>query len=708
MRGLLVALAVAVMLSGCATTPRHLTEPPLSSQDEWTREQVDAVLSLYNFTDEGARAIEGLQVRHMLGRPGWFGSTGYKNYVGIGAARPSAISHEFSHSFWGSLPIDGIPQAAWDAQPGQPVPPGMVELRKALVQFLEQPPDEYEPLRARLRRIPDLVTGRYPGLYHLGEADMVYFTGGNLNLVPPILRRFYSPWLRSGTFETWSDAAEWYLGLPPAQRQIADAYHGIGGMDLGGFKVDINPKAVVDPRFAQIIAREDRQRLVDFRQQFNLYFKPIDGQPVTSDFQFWRGYLRSMALLAQRYPDVLAGSDPRSVQIKKGMDFLTTVDDTPKDARPSLVLQSVSRNKSLLKFVPALDPWTLATIVGQPGTAADQRAVRLVRGAIEPDHLLYLESAARVLLTTGTSPDQRGREFAMFIGGLDTKQAGRMNFILETFAAVDREKTGQVLSAMSPKLANTVMRNGPALTRFLMQPEDLIRVLGYGGDLSAARLVELARLMNDYVSASPSVDGEFLSAVYRRVIAYGRAPNGGAKPALEVFQKSGLLIEPFLQRFPREASALVAADPDTAARVFLKANPVRLPPARAIYLLIQSDPTVAARVTVRYEAMGNHSMVRDALLYFAHDAPRLQRQPGLAIALDKDGLFLQELARLKGDAWLQAQLSDILGARDSQLGLASPDLGIAEPFRETLAASLAALPQANRGGLQALLAGVPR
>ena len=105
-RLLLAALALALFLSGCGVSARSGPGgvPPLAPRDDWVRQRVEAVLSLYEFTDEGREAILGMRVHHVLGRPGWSGSTGYQNWLAIGQARPSPVVHEISHSFWGAFP----------------------------------------------------------------------------------------------------------------------------------------------------------------------------------------------------------------------------------------------------------------------------------------------------------------------------------------------------------------------------------------------------------------------------------------------------------------------------------------------------------------------------------------------------------------------------------------------------------------------------
>ena len=699
----LFVILLSLVAAGCGGSARSGRSglPPLAPQDQWVDQRVEAVLALYSFTEEGQAAIRRMRVLHMLGRPGWFGSTGYENFVGIGQSRPSSVVHEMSHSFWGAFPIVGRPELSWKAEPGEAFSPGIQALRRDLDTFMQQPPDGYEPLRARLRLIPDLVTGGFPGLYHLGEADTVHFTGANLNLVPPILHKYFSPWLPPGAFQSWDEAVEGYLKLPPQERRIANAFTGVGGMPLEHYTVEVDLEARVEPSLAAAVAQEERQRLIDFVEQFDLYFKPIDGPPVSTDFRFWRGYLRDMATLSGVYPEVLDGEAGQARLIKEALRFLLDVDSMETDERADFVRGRLTGNRFLLKFAPALDHRTLAELISSQGDRLERRVAALLEDALEPDHLQYLAAASQVLAEAMAQPEEAARAFQRFIGSLDEERLDQMNFILELFRGVDDAGTRRLLTMISPETALLVMKEGPAYVRFSMEPEELVSVLGFEGKLTVERLTELSRLFNDHVAGTRSVDEPFLDAVYRRIIELGEGSPG---EALEVFSESGLLVEPFLVNFPREASALVSTEPVVAAEVFRAANPVRLPPARAIYRLVQADPAVAARLTLQYEQLGDLETVQDALVFFAYDAPRLRRQPGLPISLDNNGRFLAELLRLCGEAWLRGHLAAFQERHQAQLEAGEADGGFLGAYRETVRASLATLEDEERRRIEGVVA----
>ena len=97
---------------------------------------------------------------------------------------------------------------------------------------MSQPPDEYELLRERLRNLPGLSAGNTGPLFHSLEADIPYTTGGDLALVPPILRKYWGYFLAEGPFGSWEQAVGWLLSLTHAERATAGKFLGLEHLDL--------------------------------------------------------------------------------------------------------------------------------------------------------------------------------------------------------------------------------------------------------------------------------------------------------------------------------------------------------------------------------------------------------------------------------------------------------------------------------------------
>ena len=174
------------------TTPSPTPAPAFTApqtEEQWVGERLAVVATLYDLSDEDRDLLDRLDVRQMRGQPGFFGSYGYKSWTGVGEAKPSTIMHELGHAYWGAFPVTGLPGLSWEPREGQPLSPAMERYHQDVLDFMRQPPGHYELFRSRLRNIPELSEDKLDGLFHSVEADVVYDVGGDLELIPPILRK---------------------------------------------------------------------------------------------------------------------------------------------------------------------------------------------------------------------------------------------------------------------------------------------------------------------------------------------------------------------------------------------------------------------------------------------------------------------------------------------------------------------------------------
>ena len=206
----------------------------------------------------------------MRGKPGFFGSYGYKSWTGLGEARPIQVIHELSHAYWGAFPISGTPHLSWDAPRGR-ISPAMERYHRDVLVFMQQPLDHYEPLRERLRNLPQLSSENLDPLFHTVEADLVYSVAGDLEMLPPILRKYWDRFLRPGPFYDWYTAATWFLALSTDERDLANKYLGFEHFELGDYAT-LRPSRLPYTPFdaEQVLYHEEQQRLSDFAEQFDL------------------------------------------------------------------------------------------------------------------------------------------------------------------------------------------------------------------------------------------------------------------------------------------------------------------------------------------------------------------------------------------------------------------------------------------------------
>ena len=697
-RVVLLALGLALLAASCGGSLRtgRDGQPPLAPRDDWARERVEAVLGLYNFTPEGEAAVRAMRVHHVLGRPGWFGSRGFEQWLGVGQARPASIVHEISHSIWELFAVVGRPELAWAVPAGERLSPAILALRRDLDAFMRQPPDGFEPLRERLRRVPDLTVGSFPGLYHLGEADIVSLTGGNLNLVPPLLRKYYSPFLAPGDLASWDEAVRWYRSLPDDERRSASSAYGIGSVSMDGYEVALDPSARLPGSVVRLVAQEQRQRVRDFAEQFDLFFKAIDGEPVSGQFHFWRDYLRDTAFVFRAYPEALDDGQ-RDRQTGRAFDFVLDLRSLPADEQVDAARERLARDGSLLDFVSTLEHATLAALIADGGSTRDRRVSRRVREALHPFHVELLDLAVGMQ----REPANAVATFEAFLRGLSQRGFRDVNFVLDVVSSVDRELARDVLLGLSEETLRFVVTRDASTVRGLLDPEEVIPRLGFGDGRDPEGLARIVPLVLKGLLARPLRESAYLDALYDRVVDIGE---GSPAAAMRVFVDTRLYLEPFLVQRPGEAARLFGADPKAAVDVLREASPIRVPPAWAIYRLVNADPQVAARLTLELEDQGHGETVEDALAFFAFDAPRLRAQPGLPISLENDARFLLALADLRGDTWLASALTRSLDRYREVVDAGEIDPAFVDTYRETLAAVVANVTEAEpRQRLEAAL-----
>ena len=159
--------ATPIPVTSPVSTPTPTATPTPSSQAAWVQERVQIVASFHRITPQGLEVLLNLDVRQMVGQPGFFGSFGFYDWTGVGEAKPIQVIHELGHAYWGAFPITGLPQLSWKVPSGKKLSPAMERYHQDTLTFMAQPPDAYEMLRQRLRILPELSQDNTGPLFHL-------------------------------------------------------------------------------------------------------------------------------------------------------------------------------------------------------------------------------------------------------------------------------------------------------------------------------------------------------------------------------------------------------------------------------------------------------------------------------------------------------------------------------------------------------------
>ena len=624
-----------------------------SKEETWVRERLNAVVSLYNITTDGNEALQGLDVRHMRDQPGWFGSFGYKSWAGVGEAKPIGVIHELSHSYWGLFPVSGFPQLDWDPGEGMELSSAMQRYHHDVLEFMKQPPDHYELLRTRLRNLPELSASDTSALFHTIEADAIYTTAGDLDLMPPILRKYWDQLLRPGPFRSWYGAFAWYQGLPANQKKMADEYIGFEHFDLGGYRsLEAASQAHLGEGVEKILLQEKRQRLVDFVELFDLLLGTPEHK---EDFKFWRGYLRDKLKLHKQQPRLLNSLNfPRSKEIAEALDFLEDIEGKRADEQADLTIRELRNQPFLVHFLPVLDDHTLLKLFSSEAP--------LPKGATLKGTAAFVESVAKFtphiekILNSGRQDISTGSdELTSYLKGVDFRQKEELELFFKIFHGADSRTAKGVVAALDDSMLRRLLVPVPVNLRILLKPPRFLEFLNITLDSSLKQLTQGIEGMVRYPSGNFRIDEPFLEEMYEVIATRGkRAP----PETLESIAGSPFPMERFISLYPVEAADLLASDLNITSTLVKNSDPVVFPPARFVYRLIYAEPELAARVVEQLDRLGEEDMVLEALAHFAYDADRLQAVPGLPISLKRDGRFLRKLLEDAGAQWLESRIAE--------------------------------------------------
>ncbi len=699
--GATVAVPTATVspTAGRLSSPTAIPVPPALSpgptphpgNSPWVRQRLETVINLYNLTEAGAALLYSVEVRQMLGEPGYFGSYGFHGWAGVGEAKPNPVMHELSHSYWGGFPVAGRPDLSWEIPAGEKVSPALQSYHDAALTFMAQPPDDYELLRQRWRNLPELSAANLEPLLHSAEADLIYDTGGHLALVPPILRPYWLYLLRDGPFPDWYAAAAWYQSLPPEQRRTAGQYLGYTHLDLRGYAAlpPYEPAAdlLASPR--RWLNREERQRLFDFAAQFDLLLGDPEKE---TNFWFWRSYLRDKLDLYRRHPGYLQSLTlPRAGQVDAALSTLTAVAGQSPEWQAEYIAARLPEQPFLVNFLPALDNPVLLELFARdtpllPGTT-------LAATAAFVEHLNRFDQVMRPTLTAGQRDAAAGAvELRRFLEEQNYGPPEDVRLFLDLLRDADRDTARRVVMALETDAFRRLLTVAPAQIRAILPPADLLPRLEVTAAADTLALQRGIALLVAEASGNYRIDELYLQGLYQVI-----ADRTQREPAatLAILLDSPVPLGGFLREQPAAAAWALSIYPAAAAQLIRDSDPVLLPPPAAIYRLIYADPALAADLTIILDAMEEDKIVREALAWFAYDKSRAERLPDLPISLQGDGQYLAALLERGGRPWLAQRLQQARADFAQRAARGEVAADFPAQYQATLQAAVATLPEGD-------------
>ncbi len=666
-------------------------------QSAWVRERLAAMKAIFGFTPAGEEWIDGYDLRQMSEQPAWFGSFGYGSWAGAGEAVPRSVLHEISHSYWGAFSIERSPELSWDTSDG--TAEALSKYREQLGLFMLQPPDRFEPLRDRFRNLPGLNNGEYPDLFHFGEADLIYMVGGNLQLVPPILRPYFSGFLAQGGAgagegfapQSWDDALSWFNALPTDEWRIAGELFGLQHFPTGPY-VDL-PKSKLsglDDDLRTVYEGEERQRLIDFAEQFDgildREFSLVDAAGADRGFDFWRSYLSDKLSLHGRHPEVLrsAGSE-RGNELATALDFYADITSLGASEQAERFRESESQSL-VAELGVLLRPRAIVSLFSDPdaengilavlGSRAE-RLKRLVEVVERVDEINSAPASGSVVAAI---------ELERFMHSVPEDELRSDAFLL--FDLLRSARSGlakSVLHQLSDDALQFLLRVQPAAARsFEITPKRLLAAVGISDGVSLEQVRSGATLLSASSSGNFAIDSAYDAAVFVHLDRFlDSDPDGVLATVLE----SGTRLVPWVARESDGALRAMRARPGMAADALAQLSGSRETPWRIIHLVAREDPSLAARLAIEMDGRAGDSLER-AIREFGYDLYWSERNSGPNVEPKRFAEFLLALDQdLGSDALDEAVSNAVTGIEaDVTSGLIEP--GAMEEFSRTAEAAM--------------------
>ena len=713
----LVGLAMALALVSCTPEPTPAPEPTATSdasqqaspgspgngeestpQAPWVQDRVRALEGLYPFAPAGKEWLESYDLRQMVGQPGWFGSYGHDAWAGVGQAIPVKVLHELSHSYYGAFPVTGWPDLSWHLSSSNEPSPALRQYHEDLKAFMAQPPDRYEPLRDRFRNLPGLSRSENPDLFHFGEAELVYMVGGNLDLVPPILRRYFDQLLQPGEFQTWEEAIGWYLGLSQDDARLAGDYFGLVHFPLAGYQgLRSRGRTQVASEIRSILEEEEQQRLKDFAHQYETIkekeFGSLDEAAFEGSFNFWRGLLGEMLGLHRKHPQTLAGeAAPLGAQIAAAFDTFLEAERLSQEEEVQL-FQEALQNPLIRDFTVLLKSRVLVDVIVQTPASTTDRPVETVIRKFAEKLRGYFAEVEGIVAIGRKDPSKGALALEGFLADLsDEEQKSSLGTVLGMIREADASTARDLLNRADDATLLRMVGNNPGVAKNgNVQPERLLAALHIEPDAPRSDIVEGLLWLLENSAGNFQIDAPFTRLAHQ-VIADVAARN--PTEALAILQETHLPLmaqpfAPFLTDQPDAASRALSSDIAMATALIAAREGYAETPHGVIHALMFHDPVLAGRLVVALGVAGRDDIVTDSLIVFAYDARRLAASPGARLSLENDKRFLEHLIEVNGQRWVQESMAQAVHRYDAMLRQQHIDEEFLHAYAETLRQVLA-------------------
>lgn len=591
-------------------------------EKDWVSDRLQVVQAIWGFTPAGIEWQNSYDFRQMRGQPAWFGSTGVDGWAGAGQAIPQSVLHELGHSFWGAFSVDGATYEKTEQL--------LDSYGADLLAFMRQPPDRFEPLRDRFRNLPNLDRGELPDLVHFGESELIYFAGGDLDLVPPILRKYYVTYLTetgvAGDVSDWPSALGWWFALKGEERTDAGRVFGLQHFPLKPYEgVPRTDDVALGSELLELLQGEERQRLIDFADQLDeikLQRSALaDATGTDRGFNFWERYLRDMFDLHAKHPEVLATqAGERGQELGGTLDTYREMDPLPPEqqAERYRALIATPEGQNVRDFAPLLKARALLALFSED---ADQPVEGIEASASEfAAQLRELVAIADAALDAGGSdPGSAAVAFANRLKEFtDDGLAGSIDTIFNTMREVDSDVARRVIAELPDTFLLRLLDVRPSAARVgEVTPERLLNAAGVTRDASFEELIDGITLLSENTSGNFAIDTPFDEAIYDLLDGF---VDSDPALVLRIFRETDLRPLPWVAGHGEAAARVFAADLASSVTLFAAYDGPEPTPERVLRLLAYSDADTAVALMLAARDAGREHDLINTLNTIVYDA----------------------------------------------------------------------------------------
>lgn len=672
-------------------------------QSEWIKDRLSAMKQVFRFTPAGEEWIDGYDLRQMVEQPAWFGSFGYGSWAGAGEAVPRSVLHEISHSYWGAFSVSGAPDLSWDTSDG--TAEVLLEYREQLRLFMLQPPDRFEPLRDRFRNLPGLSVGEYPDLAHFGEADLLYMTGGNLQLIPPILLPYFSGFVAEGgagasggiSPASWDVAIAWFNSLSFEDWRIAGEVFGLQHFPSQRYvNLPETNLTGLDESVRTLYENEERQRLIDFEAQFDgildREFALVDAAGADRGFDFWRSYLSDKLALHQRYPQALRniGSD-RGVDLANALDFYAEIEQLSDSAQVER-FKEAEQQPLVSELAVLLRPRAIVDLFADSGAGGSGSRIAAVLGSRADRLTALVQAVDDVARAHEQDGSQAGAgELERFIRSVPEAEFRSDAFLLlDLLRSSKQDLANDVLPELSDETLQFTLRVQPAFARSPeIGPERLLEAIGIGENASLDQVRDGAFMLASNSSGNFAIDAQYDDAVFAH---FDRFVEIVPDEVLSAVIKSGMRLVPWVDRNSDGALRAMRAEPEAAGEMLAAMDGTRETPWRIIHLVAREDAELAARITIEMGLADDENLsvrvTERVIREFGYDLYWSERNAGPNVSPARFAEFLLALDSQLSDGFLEPVMRRMLADLERDISGGQVESGALTQFMLTLEAAV--------------------